>query len=174
MVKRKHRQAKRAVLFVGEGTTEKAFLGYLKDLYHNRGCGTSVKIESGDGGSPDSVIKKAIGFMTYAAYEKGYVLVDDDVACPQKTLTEAGKRNIEVLWTTPCIEGFLLDILQHTGFNASTATSGKCKKLFHKHYLKENKKYLKDNYHQVFPKALLEKQRKTIPLLDDIIKVFEP
>ena len=174
MVKRKIRQARKAVLFVGEGPTEKAFLGHLKSLYYIRGCGTNIKIESGDGGSPESVIKKAIKLKQYASYDNGFALVDDDLSCPQKTLTRAGKSNIEILWTTPCIEGFFLEFLQHSGFNPATISSGNCKKLFHEHYLTEKGKYQKEKYAKIFPKSLLEELRKKIRLLDDIVTVFEP
>ena len=173
MVKRKIRKAKKAVLFVGEGSTEKAFLGYLKELFHKRGCGISVKIESGDGGSPDYVIVKAMRLMQYSGYDVAFVLVDDDVRCSQKTRREAGKKKITILQTTPCIEGLFLEILQYVGFNSTTTTTAQCKKIFHKNYMAEKLKFDKNNYAGIFLKALLEKQRENVPTLDHIISIFE-
>lgn len=173
MVKRKIRHAQKANLFVGEGPTEKGFLGYLKDVYHQRNCGKSVKIESGDGGSPQSVVNKTRRLMQLASYNEVYILLDDDVPCPSNLVRDAAKHGIEILWSTPCIEGLLLDILGHSKFNSATASSSKCKKIFHQNYIPEKKKFQKVSYSQHFPKSLLDKQRKKIQLLDDIIKVIE-
>lgn len=173
MVKRRIRHAQKANLFVGEGLTEKVFLGYLKSIYHKRECGTNVKIESGDGGSPKSIVDKTKRIMQFASYDDVFILLDDDIPCPDNLVSQAAKNRISISCSSPCIEGLFLDILQHSGFNSATSRSSECKKVFHQNYIPEKKKYQKDNYTRVFPKSLLEKQRKKIPLLDVIIKVFE-
>jgi hypothetical protein len=100
----KHRSAKKTILLVGEGTTEKAFLQHIKELYVGRYADVSVAIEHADGGSPDYIVHRAICLFNSRTYDECFVLIDGD------KLLKTKKSQILVLNSTPCIEGLFLAI----------------------------------------------------------------
>lgn len=167
---------KTTILIVGEGPTEKAFLQYLKELYISRDAPFSIKIESGCGGSPNSVIQKAIRLRGSRAYDKCFVLVDTDKPLTpdlklQKRMHQ--KPRIEILGATPCIEGLFLAILQHPRFSPSKTASDSCKYEFEKNYIAPDKKPDKRSYADRFSRTILEERRKQIPELDAILKALQ-
>lgn len=115
------RHTKKAVLMVGEGSTEKAFLQYLKELYVTRDDDVAVKIECGAGGSPNCVIQKAKRLCGSMAYDECFVLTDADRLQENDCKIKHTKK-IKVLKATPCIEGLFLAILQHPDFSQVSAS----------------------------------------------------
>lgn len=170
--KKPTRRTKKAVLIVGEGPTEKAFLQYIKELYITRHADVAVKIECGSGGSPRSVIEKTIRLRSSRAYDKCFVLMDKDRPLElNKTIKKRIKEKpcIEILWAAPCIEGLFLSILDNTNPNLSDD----CKREFEKNYIPSNKKTDKGSYTGIFTKDVLNQQRKNISELDAILKAMQ-
>ena len=73
---KKKRNKKTTVYGVIEGKiTENNFLGYLQEVYHDPTI-TSVQIDQKHGGTPDSLVSRAI---TYAYnFNKVFVWIDED------------------------------------------------------------------------------------------------
>ena len=101
----------RSVLIVGEGLTEEAFLRHLKSLYITRGCGIGLKIRNAHGKGPDHVVGFSIRQRNNAAYDRVIALLDTDDPWPDKVVKRARQKKIELIGSTPCIEGLLLRIL---------------------------------------------------------------
>ncbi|MDF1644050.1 MAG: hypothetical protein P1U80_07680 [Pseudomonadales bacterium] len=129
MSRRKIRKVKRAALIVvGEGPQDKAFLNHMKHLYDSRTSGQTVTINSADGGSPGDIIETVRRKHRHADFDKSYILLDSDITITQQNRDAARKRNIELIESTPyCLEGMLLDIL---GQNIPS-TSRECKTILH-------------------------------------------
>ena len=130
-----------------------------------------VKVECGSGGSPQSVVEKAVRLKSSSSYDKCFVLVDSDVAFePDRELQKRmnKKPRIEMLNATPCIEGLMLAILKHPKFSQTKTLSDECKRMFNE-YVPEDKKTDKRVYEGVFSKEILETRRKDIEHLNDIL-----
>ena len=100
------------LLVVGEGADDQAFVSHMKQLFCPRGCGLSVKVESGDGGSAGNIITNAIRSYRDSGYDKRLLLLDADLpptAQERKRAEQAGYAVI--LWAPQSLEGALLDAL---------------------------------------------------------------
>lgn len=170
------KSTKITILIVGEGPTEKAFLQYLKELYIARDGDFAVKIECGSGGAPCSVVQKAIRLRGSRAYDKCYVLFDADrpLETDRKLSDRMNKRpRIEVLKSTPCVEGLFLAILKYPGFSQASASSDSCKWEFHAKYISEDKKMDKRSYADKFPRTVLDERRAQVLELDVILRAMQ-
>lgn len=171
------RNSKTTILIVGEGPTEKAFLQFIKELYIMRDADIVVKVECGSGGSPRSVVERAIRLCASRAYDKCFVLFDADL--PLETDAKLKQRmqkkpSVQILKATPCIEGLFLAILKHPGFFQNSAlASASCKREFEANYLSADKKMDKRSYASHFTKETLDKLRKYIPEFDAILKAMQ-
>lgn len=171
---RKQRRTKKTILIVGEGPTEKAFLQHIKQLYVTRDMDIVVKVECGSGGSPQSVVEKAVRLKSSRSYDKCFVLVDSDVPFdPDKELQKRMNRKprIEMLYATPCIEGLMLAILQHPKFSQTKTTSDNCKRVFHE-YIPEDKKTDRRAYEGIFTKEIFEERKQIVPELNMILHIL--
>ncbi|KQC14624.1 MAG: hypothetical protein APR63_13785 [Desulfuromonas sp. SDB] len=169
--KRPVRRTKKTVLIVGEGSTEKAFLRYVKEIYITREMDISVKIECGAGGSPRNIVEKAIRLCGSRSYDKCFVLIDTDIPLnvDKKLLTRMKRKpKIEILKSIPCIEGLFLAILEITGYNSSD----QCKRIFESTFLSSDKKTDKRYYGKLFPKEVLDQKRTQINELNNILKAM--
>lgn len=170
------KSVKTTILIVGEGPTEKAFLQHLKELYINRNDEFVIKVECGTGGAPCSVVQRAIRLRGSRAYDKCYVLFDADrpLETDYKLSDRMNKRpRIEILTSTPCIEGLFLAVLKHPGFSQASASSNNCKREFYEKYISADKKTDKRAYADKFPRALLDRNRVSVPELGAILKAMQ-
>jgi len=161
---------------VGEGNTEKAFLQHLQELYIARDSDINIKVECGSGGAPVSVVQKTIRLRGSRAYDKCYVLIDADLPFhPDYKLADRMKKRprVEMLKTTPCIEGLFLAVLRYPKFSQTSLSSDGCKREFEKCYLTSERKTNKRSYADKFPRALLDERRMNIPELDYILKAMQ-
>ncbi|MFH1798593.1 MAG: RloB family protein [Candidatus Omnitrophota bacterium] len=169
--KRPVRRTKKTILIVGEGSTEKAFLRYVKELYITRDMDISVNVECGSGGSPRNVVEKAIRLCGSRGYDKCFVLIDADVPLKtDKKLLSRMKRKpkIEILKSTPCIEGLFLSVLDNLGNNSSD----QCKSIFETTYLASDKKTDKRSYERLFSREMLNEKRSQVNELNNILKAM--
>ena len=170
------RNTKVTILIVGEGPTEKAFLQYLKELYILRIDDFAVKVEGGTGGSPSSIVQKAIRLRGSRGYDKCYVLIDADkpLETDFKLADRMKKRpRVEVLKATPCIEGLFLAILKHSNFSQGGFSSDYCKKEFESTYIASDRKTDKRSYIDKFSKTLLDERRAKVPELNLILNAMQ-
>ncbi len=157
------RSVSHTVLLVGEGTTEQAFLRYIKSLYISRGCGVGVTIRNAHGKGPDHVVDYAIRQCRNAAYDRVVVLLDTDLEMSAAVRRRARTRKVKIIGATPCIEGLLLKILgEHV-----PATSAECKQRYGG-ALPERLTFPED-YMGNFPKDLLNERRDDVPELAQLL-----
>lgn len=165
MAKRR-RQAKKTVLFIGEGITEQAFLDYLKSIYISRGCGLSVKVQAANGGSPACILDYAIKQTRNRAYDRVAVLLDTDKEWGQKVKQDAKKNKIELIGSAPCIEGLILQLLKQPVPYASDD----CKK--HGQKLFKGKLTQKESYAEHLPMEYLADIKAEFPVLERILSYY--
>lgn len=100
------------LLIVGEGPDDRAFIAHAKSLFCPRDCGLSVKVESGDGGSPGNIITNAIRSYRNGDYDRRYLLLDADLPPAEQERQQAQNAGYSIiLWRPQCLEGALLDVL---------------------------------------------------------------
>lgn len=169
--KKKRRVAKQTLLVFGEGINEEMFLKHLRSLYAYN-SNVAVTIRKGKGGDAVSIVVDTTN--TPGSFDRKIVVLDNDK--PKSEMEgarqEAKKRNVELIENTPCLEALLMSIL-----NAGDSYDGKdsnwCKSQFESTYLEKKKRSEPAEYHKLFPKTLLNKERSKIPTLNMFIKLME-
>ncbi len=169
--KKKRRAAKNIILIYGEGMSEEMFLKHLRGLYA-KNSGIAVTIRKGNGGSAENIVKNAARYL--GDFDKRVVVLDDDKsqAEMEKADQEAMERNVVLIKNAPCIESTLLSILNN-GQSFEDQKSGWCKKEFESKHIPKKKRKDKIEYEKLFSKTLLDKCRKKIPSLEEIIALME-
>jgi len=128
----------------------------------------ALKVECGSGGSPRSVVEKAVRLKGSRAYDKCFVLVDADLPFESDGELKRRMRNkpsIEMLRAIPCIEGLFLAILEHPKFSQTQTSGAICKRMFEE-YLSQDKKTDKRSYEKIFQREILDKRRSNVSELD--------
>lgn len=170
------KSTKKTILIVGEGETEKAFLQHIKELFIPRDADFVVKVECAAGGGPKGVLQKTIRLRSSRAYDKCFVLVDSDRPFKSDSKLEERMRKkprVEILKSTPCIEGLFLAILQHRNFSQSSATSDYCKREFEANYIPLDKKTDKQAYAERFTREVIENRRCVVAQLEAILQAMQ-
>jgi hypothetical protein len=108
------RKQRKTLLAMGEGKAEAAFLAHLRKLYCTNGKGVNVTIRNANGKGPGNVIATAIGALRITSYDKKLCLLDTDLDWTIENKKDAKRKKIELIGSTPCLEGLLLLILQKT------------------------------------------------------------
>lgn len=169
--KRKRRCASRTLLMYGEGLGEEMFLKYLRGLY-SRDSGVAVTIRNGKGGAATSIIINAVNEP--GAFDRRIVILDNDKEEQEMNFArmEAKQKGIELIENSPCLEATLLSILRPEQL-FSNKTSFWCKSEFESKYLDKNKRVELGGYNKIFPKNILDTQRKKIAALNTFISLME-
>ena len=163
MPPRIRRVASHTVLLVGEGATELAFLKHIKSLYISRGCGVSATAKNAHGKGPDHVVDYAIRQCRNADYDRIAALLDTDLEMSEAVRRRARAKKIQIIGSTPCIEGLLLKILgEHV-----PATSEQCKARMGR-TLPARLTY-PDDYQANFPREFLDGRRGEVPELGRLL-----
>jgi hypothetical protein len=166
--RRPRRRAKKTVLVVGEGHSEAEFLRHLKSLYAPRDCGVSVTVSNAQGKGPAHVIDHTLGQMRSPGdYNLVAALLDDDVSCPQAHLRKACDHGIDLIWSSPCFEALLLEILGEY----TPSRTQHCKARFDTTYGID--RCHPAAYGPLFPKTVLEQRRRTVRNLDVLCRLME-
>lgn len=161
--KKRPRHTRHTTLIVVEGDTEKAFIQHLKNLC-GRDCGSRIKIENAHGGDGNAVLKQAIKLCP--SFNACLCLYDGDrKATIKKNLKQADRLKIKQVVSIPCIEGFLLEILNRP----VPRESASCKKALHDH-LNIRSLTSVQAFQKHFPEQLLRMRKDDIP---DLRKIFE-
>lgn len=166
MARKARKPVQHAVLIVGEGSTEEAFLRYLKSLYITRGCGVGLKIRNAHGKGPDHVVDFAIRQRNNADYDRVIALLDTDDPWPDKTVRRARQKGIKLIGSTPCIEGLLLRILNQP----VPEQSANCKQRIAR--VINEKLIYPGSYNALFTHEVLEARRVQISELNELLNGF--
>lgn len=170
----KLRRRKHTVFIYCEGRTDKLFAQHLKNLYVIRGT-KKITLKEGTGGGFSTFISNTLKYAQERDYDVKCILLDSNGKKPKElkdSETKSENHHISLIWQKPCLEGVLLRILKATALPQNTS-SKKCKDIFKKEY--PNDHPLKEtSLEKLFPKDILNKQRKDIPELDQLIKIMEP
>lgn len=161
------RRVRKTLLVVGEGDTEVAFLKHLRTLYCANNEGVAATPSNAHGKSPDNVIDHTAKQARNASYDIRVALLDTDIPWTDQLKKLARRQKIEMIGSSPCIEGLFLSIL---GRNIPEQTL-ECKRAI-KQLLGCD---LTDwqSYGQHFPKDVLQSARKNITELDRLLGFFE-
>lgn len=151
--KKKRREAKRTLLLYCEGVDEKAFLSYLKMLFAEN-SGVAVIIKENHGGGANDVLRNV---LRQNQADRVFCIYDADTGVNIYQKKKVENRGIECIENKPCLEAFLLNILENKNYS-NHQKCDKCKKKFETKYLNEKKRKDKNNYTKVFPKELLVRQ----------------
>ena len=163
MPSRVRRAARHTILLVGEGTTDWAFLKYIKSLYIIRGCGVSAQVLNARGKGPDHVVDYAIRQRQNAAYDRIIALLDSDLEISPAVHKRAKSKKIQIIRAKPCIEGLLLKILG----KYVPATSADCKARVGDTL--PARLTAPEDYKEKFPKDLLDERRDDVPELGKLL-----
>jgi len=142
MARTKHldRSAAKTLLIFGEGKTERAFTGFLKKVFVERNSGVRITIDYGNGGSPTELLKKVRGKLQRRSFDDCVVMMDTDLPWPASRPPKINKTRIHYVGSKPCIEGTFLKLLNDPNYQGMQGSSAKCKRYFHKNYLKNQYK----------------------------------
>jgi hypothetical protein len=152
---------------VGEGEAEKAFLQHLKSIY---GTGDpKVTIKSAGGKGPQNIITEAISTKDCNGYDRSVALLETDLEWPASLVKRAQGKKIELLGSSPCLEGFLLDILGEG--RPTPNTSSQCKTKFNG--LLTGKSTDKNSYSELFTKEVLDKVIETSENLEKLVNYIQ-
>jgi len=164
------RQKRFTIFAYGEGEDEKIFLRHLHDCY----CRTqliSVQTGSAGGGSPKSILAKALAARRSEKRDIEFILLDTIPVWPDEVVQKAIKEEIQLIGNSPCFEALLLDIVDPT-FDTSTISSRNCKGAFERLHCSGNN-FNEDNCADLFPKTILNEARKRVSVLDYMIGAME-
>jgi len=154
---------------MGEGLCDESFLKHVKSIYVQRRCGLAVTVRNARGKGPCNVIETAVRANAGYGFDIRAVLVDRDLV-DQMTPKVNGlvkSNSIKLLWSDPCLEGLLLDILGKYVPHASA----QCKKLM-KEYMPGPGTEV-ENYPLLFPKEVLDACRSRVSTIDLLLTLLE-
>lgn len=164
--KKKRRAAKTTMLVYGEGQAEEMFLKHLRGLYAYN-SGIVITIKKGKGGTPEGIVKSAVNYS--GAFDRKIVVVDNDKSKNEmeKARKKAKGYSIELIENTPCLEAILLSISESKNFHSKS--SAWCKREFEKKYIAKKQRAELHRYEELFSKATLEKSRKKVDILNQLL-----
>lgn len=164
----KRRAQIQTTMAYGEGSNDETWLIYIKELYAKGKRG--IKIKNGGGGSPESVIIRMTKNIAFSEYERKFALIDSDRGHIDEARNLAKKNGITLIVSNQCLEVELLKIKN---------VSKSVRKIISTNSKEAKKEFLRrcshnqDNYRKVFPKKVLNSERKKSKWLDSIIRIFE-
>ena len=166
MVKKTH-QVRRTLLIVGEGDSEEAFLKHVRELICSGGAGVAATIRNAHGKGPEHVIAHTVRQAVIYSYDRRVAFLDTDIPWTDKLQKNARKWKIDMVGSSPCLEGLLLAVLGHR----VPEQSSDCKRLIQQTIrldLTERKSYAVH-----FSLPVLVTARQTIPELHRLLQFFE-
>lgn len=164
------REPRRAVLMVGEGHAEVAFLQHCKSLYTTRGGGLAIKISNAHGKGASHVVDHAIRQARLAVYDACYALLDADTDWTPAVQKRAKSAKVQVLLAQPCLEALLLQVHEQPVFGKNTQQL----KAQFKEYFDDVPANHTALYEKRFGKDTLATAAGRLPLLQEIWAVFNP
>ena len=164
------RTQRNTVFGFGEGEAERVFLKHLRSLY--AGNKTSVRVDDAGGKDPSYILEKAVRVRGDICYNYSFVLVDTDRTWPQSLRSKAKKKGIELIESSPCLEGLLLSILEPT-IDRLNWPSSNCKRHFQSAYLHTDRIITDNDCKRLFPITILDQAKANIQPLGRVIEIME-
>lgn len=169
----RRKTVRRTTLIYGEGSDDKCWLDYLKEIFAKN---KTIKIKNGGGGSPDSVIEKMINDTGFRDYDARVALLDTDR--PEFNIAEklALDNDIHLIPSNGCIELELLTLMHIAYPKAVSSATLKRARTSSKQAKTEFKKVCRHDtkvYIRIFPKNVLEDIRSKSSWLDTILTKLE-
>ncbi len=158
---------RKTLLAVGEGKSDAAFLKYLRTQFCAGGSGVSVTVRQANGKGPRNVISTAIGALRISSYDKKLCLLDTDIDWTSQNKIDAKRKKIELIGSTPCLEGLLLKVLG----KQISSISDDCKRQLKAITGKEM--FEAEDYAAHFTYFHLQAVRTNIAELDKLLRLFE-
>ena len=109
------RLARATALVVGEGHAEVAFIKHLRGLYTGGHAGFAVTVHNARGFGAGHVIEQTIRQSRLLAYDHRVALFDTDAGWTEAVQVRARRNRIVVVPSTPCLEAWLLDVVERAG-----------------------------------------------------------
>lgn len=154
----------KTTLIVVEGYSDRAFVEHIKGMYIYRGCGVSIKIKNAKGKGSNNVVRHAIA--SQQGFDRCAALYDTDVSLLTTHKKSAQRKNIELIESSPCLEGLLLDILgQHVPHDSSA-----CKAALRPQLAGQDA--TNPNSYSIFTKNLLDTERVRVLAIDQILTLM--
>ena len=123
----------------------------------------SARICNAHGKGPDRVVGYAIRQRQNAAYDRVVTLLDTDLEMSTAARRQARSKKIQIIGTTPCLEGLLLKILgEHV-----PVTSAECKAQVGDKL--PARLTAPGDYKEKFPKHFLDERRDDVPELGRLL-----
>lgn len=152
--KQKRQVIKTALLIVGEGPDDQAFIKHMRQQLLQRHSGIKATIEKQSGGSPGNIIENATRKYQSQDFDQRFIVLDADIPPSQQERDKARKNGYSLIfWAPICLEGALLDVLGE-GVNAHE-TAQQLKNRLHPQL--NGAHTHPDAYTELFPKEVLEK-----------------
>jgi hypothetical protein len=164
------RAQKNTVFGFGEGESERVFLKHLRSLY--AGNKTSVRVDAAGGKDPSHILEKAVRVRSNIPYNHSFALLDTDREWSQSLRNKAKTKRIELIGSSPCIEGMLLSILELRA-NPQNRSSNDCKRHFQEAYLRVGRTITDTDCKRLFPKTTLDQVIVNIQPLKRLIEIME-
>jgi hypothetical protein len=168
------RRIETTVLIGTEGDKDKAFCDYLYRLYYSTQQSIfRIKIVNTHGGSPKQTVSRTITRTDSDGFDSAFSVIDvdrNDHTDPnnlKEAIKHAKLNKITLIKHEPlCLEGMSLSILEEKIPLTSMQCKSKLKKICGKNPFNLN------NLMKNFPKSLLDKRRKSVQSLDQLIDLF--
>lgn len=166
------RRSKKTVLIYCEGLHDLTFVKYLVGLFDSLVQKYHPEPKKGDGGSPDSLVRKS-AFIP-GDFDRRIVLCDADRGKNEIEKAEqlAKKLNVEVIVLRPCLDAVLLDIIDPS-VDHTALSSSRCKKQFEAMYLDSKQRTQSDRYDNLITKTMMKsasKKHDSLARLLDLLK----
>ena len=158
---------RKTLLAVGEGKSDAAFLKYLRTQFCAGGSGVSVTVRQANGKRPINVISTAIGALRISSYDKTLCLLDTDIDWTSQNKIDAKRKKIELIGSTPCLEGLLLQVLGRQFSSISDDCKCQLKAITGKEMFEA------EDYAAHFTYFHLQAVRTNIAELDKLLRLFE-
>lgn len=164
------KKVRSTALIYCEGAHDLIFVRHLMKLYYEAGkLQVKYPAKQGKGGSSDGLVGEILRIP--GDFDRRLLKVDRDRDESEiiRAETLAVANQVVLIWTRPCLEALLLQILNGTDY--SSKTSAQCKSIF-RNIIPDNKRLSSYSYEKIFTLDIVEASRKTIPELDMLITFF--
>ncbi len=162
----KKRKQKHTIFIYCEGKDDRLFIQHLKRAFAS--LKKSIESKKGGGGGPSWMIQKTT--REPGEYDEKYIFLDlDQGKDKEKHESDANKQNITLIWSTPCLEGLFLQILNG---HPQMSDSQKYKNHFKKEYNSNKRQYDPTMFERLFPKEKLVSKKAKIPTLNQLIQII--
>lgn len=160
---KKRKSVRPGILIAAEGYVETAFLCVLREYYAVPNY--KVTIDNRRGGSSDTTVRYACNEAN--GYFKTSAVIDSDVPLSDRLRRLADRNNVNIIISTPAIEGTLLKVLEIP----HGEITDDCKKQFQS-IVGEGKATFKQAHKRIFTEEVISNAVERVPELAAMINAI--